>query len=208
MANIIRRRSASPISRVWRDADVDPLSTWDDLVSPRTLRRQIDQLFDDFFSSSALGPVGVTGGPFVPSLELTELGNEYVMKAELPGMTESDIQVEVDNNNCLTMRGEKKHETSESRGGYDYSERSYGQFTRTVQLPSGVDASKIEADFQNGVLELHVPKTEQAQANVRSIPIGKSRGETKQMGEATPKKSEGGDGSKAQGKREHQVGRQ
>jgi HSP20 family protein len=191
---------------VWRDVDVDPLSAWDDLVSPRMLRRQIDQLFDDFLSPGALPAVGLgSARTFVPSLELTESGNEYVMNAELPGMTENDIQVEVDDNNCLTIRGEKKSETSESRGGYDYSERSYGQFTRTVQLPSGVDASSIEAKFQNGVLELHVPKT--AAANVRSIPIGKGKVETKQMGDASaqqqPEQS-AGDGSKAKEKKQEQ----
>lgn len=198
MANLIRRRSASPLSRVWRD-DVDPLSTWDDILSPHTLRRQIDQLFEDFFSSSALGPVAGGGRSFVPTLELSESESEYVMNAELPGMTENDIQVEVDDQNCLTIRGEKKSETSESRGGREYSERSYGHFTRTVQLPNAVDASKIVANFENGVLELHVPKT--AQANVRSIPIGKSKGESKQVGEPIAQKSEG-NGSKVDDKRE------
>jgi HSP20 family protein len=198
MANLIRRRSASPISRVWRDVEPDPLSVWDDLLSPRTLRRQIDQLFDDFFSSSPVPAMGLgSARAFVPSLELTESGNEYVMNAELPGMTEKDIQLEVDDNNCLTIRGEKKSETSESRGGYDYSERSYGQFTRTVQLPSNTDASSIQASFENGVLELHVPKI--ASANVRSIPIGK--GESKQMGASTQEQEPGGNGSGPQEKK-------
>jgi HSP20 family protein len=149
MANILRRRD-----------------TADELMSPRMLQREIDRLFDDFF--------GLTGGPsqrsFVPQLELAERDGEYVMKAELPGLDERDVKLEVDDSNILTIRGEKKSELEETKSGYCYSERSYGQFVRSIQLPSTVDSSKIDASFKNGVLELRIPKSEKMKP--RNIPIG------------------------------------
>jgi HSP20 family protein len=164
MGNLIRKKSGMPLSRQRRSIE-DPFSSgfeeWSS--SPRALRR----LFDELLSASG----EETGVEFVPSLELSETDDDYVMKAELPGMTEDDVKVEVDEDNNLTIRGEKKCETKESRRGYEYSERSYGQFMRTIQMPNNVDASKIEASFKNGVLELHVPKTEKVRA--REIPIGK-----------------------------------
>jgi len=187
----------------------DPISTWEDMLTPRTLRREIDRLFEDFFSPTALA-----GGArqFVPTLEAAEADKEYVVRVELPGMTEGDVQVEIDEDNRLVIRGEKKSETSQTRGGFEYTERSFGQFTRVVQLPSGVDASKVDATFQNGVLELHVPKT--AQARARAIPIASSKAEPKKTEEEViaagkaeakePKKTEEviaprseGDGSRA-----------
>ena len=124
----------------------------------------IDRFFDDFFGGS-------TTRQFVPSLELSESGGEYVMRAELPGLDEKDVALEVDEQNILTIRGEKKSDVTGEEKGYRYSERSYGQFVRSVQLPSAVDTSKIDASFKNGVLELHIPKSEKAKP--KTIPIGK-----------------------------------
>lgn len=136
---------------------------------------EIDRLFEDFFGGS-----GSMTRQFVPSLELSESGGEYVMRAELPGLDEKDVTLEVDEQNILTIRGEKKSEvTAEEKGGYRYSERTYGQFVRAIQLPSAVDSSKIDANFKNGVLELRIPKSEKVKP--KTIPIGKKTEEqTKQ----------------------------
>jgi HSP20 family protein len=142
----------------------------DEFESPPTLRRRIERLFEGF--TGALGrPLARARAAFVPSLELTEREGEYVMKADLPGMREQDIDLRIDDDNVLTIRGERREEETKRVRGYEYSERTYGAFSRSVQLPSGIDASKVQADFRNGVLEIHIAKTEAARA--RKIPVSR-----------------------------------
>lgn len=132
-------------------------------------RREIDRLFEDFFSPSAMAGSSAMQ-QFVPRLEVTENDQGYLLRAELPGMAPEDVELNVDNN-VLTVSGEKKQERSEKgRGGYAYSEFSYGGFTRSLQLPPGTDPSKIQADFRNGVLEVQIPKSEAARP--RRIAVG------------------------------------
>jgi HSP20 family protein len=107
---------------------------------------------------------------FMPSVDFAEHDNECIMKVDLPGMREQDIDVRIDDNNVLTISGERRAEEKKKVRGYEYSERSYGKFSRSVSLPTGVDASKIEADFRNGVLEIHVQKTAEA-VRARKIPV-------------------------------------
>jgi len=157
-----------------------------DWFSPQTLRREIDELFEDFFSlaptSSLLsGGLGLGSG-FTPSVDVVERDDQLLMRVDLPGLSENDIRVEVDDDNVLTIRGEKTREESTEDRGYVCSEREYGSFVRAMQLPHGADASKIDAEFKNGVLELHIPKA--AQSRAREVQIGKHE-DTKQMsGEA------------------------
>jgi HSP20 family protein len=160
MANIQRRATESPLS---------------------SLRREIDQLFDDFFTAPLTG-IGASRAmqEFNPVLELSETEGEYVMAAELPGLDEKDVEVSIDEN-VLTIRGEKKREEKKEGKGYRYSERSYGSFMRSVQLPSGTDSEHVTADFNNGVLEIHVPKSEKAHA--RTVPIGKTEEKLEQKSE-------------------------
>jgi HSP20 family protein len=188
MANLIRKRSST----------IDPLSPWDDFMGQRSLRRELDRLFDDFFSTGASAPLGMVR-QFVPSLELNESNDAYQMKVELPGLSQDDVQVEIDEGNVLTIRGEKKKETQETRGGYEYSERSFGQFVRTVQLPNAVDAQKIRANFENGVLQLDIPKT--AAAQPRAIPIsgtGKGQAQSKTIETGSPPVQKGEKGPPSQ----------
>jgi HSP20 family protein len=159
MANLIRKRNASP-SSVWRDTD-------------------LTRLFEDLFTPSS------ATAAFVPSIELSESDSEYKISAELPGIGENDVDVQVDDNNVLTIRGEKKSEVHESRGGTDFSERSYGEFVRSIQLPPTIDPSRIEGRYENGVLELRVPKA--AETHARKIPIGKEKkDENVAVGENAP----------------------
>lgn len=146
---------------VWQEMD----RLFDEFAPPPTLRRRIARLFEDLTGARAPSRAGV----FVPSVDLTEHENEYVLKVDLPGMREQDIDVRIEDNNVLTISGERREEEKKRVRGYEYSERRYGRFSRSVTLPSNVETSKVEADFRNGVLEVHVPKTEAARA--RKIPI-------------------------------------
>lgn len=134
------------------------------------LRREIDRLFEDFFSMRS-GGGGEVGGlaTFVPRLEVREEDSDWRLRVELPGMRPEEVELSIDNN-VLTVRGERRREQSQNQRGYVYSESSYGTFTRSIQLPQGTDPQKVQADFHDGVLDIRVPKAEATRA--RRIQIG------------------------------------
>lgn len=147
-----------------------------------SLRREIDQIFDRFYepgwrwplsrSSLALGlpwPREMAGA-IAPAVDLAEKDKEYEITAELPGLDEKNIEVKV-SNGMLTIKGEKKEEKEEREKDYYLSERRYGSFVRSFQLPAGVDASKIEANFLKGVLTVKLPKTAEAMKSEKTIEV-------------------------------------
>ncbi len=142
------------------------------------LRRGIDQLFDDFFSGFPGTAQATELETFRPTVELSEGEHEYRVNVELPGLKPEEVEVSVDEG-MLKIRGEKKREEHKMRQGVEYSERTYGSFTRSIQLPRTVDASKINAQFENGVLAITIPKTEAAKP--RRIPLTHSQ-PSRQMG--------------------------
>jgi HSP20 family protein len=120
------------------------------------------EMFDDFFGRR-LRPwlMGGIGGVSVPAIDLYEEKDEVVAKAELPGIDKNDIQVSI-SDHLLTIKGEKKKEEEIKEANYYRSERSYGSFVRSVELPKEVDTAKARASFKNGVLEIRLPKSEEA----------------------------------------------
>jgi HSP20 family protein len=96
------------------------------------------------------------GGEWAPKVEVFEKDEHLFVRAELPGLTKDDVHVEV-TDEALVIRGEKKQEKREKREGFAYSECSYGSFYRAIPLPEGIDPSKAEAEFHNGVLEIRMP---------------------------------------------------
>ncbi|MBX9846947.1 MAG: Hsp20/alpha crystallin family protein [Xanthobacteraceae bacterium] len=146
------------------------------------LRREIDQLFEDFGLRSLRAPFGRAGidvEPFwrgeitwgkTPAVDFVDNENSYVVTAELPGLSEADVDVKyVDG--TLTIRGEKKEQKEEKKKDYYLAERRYGSFQRAFQVPNGVEADKIEAVFKNGVLTVTMPKTAEAAKNEKKIAI-------------------------------------
>jgi len=105
-----------------------------------------------------------------PNVEVFEKGGQFVVRAELPGMTKDEVKVEI-TENVLTMQGERKQEKKEEREGYCYSECSYGSFYRAIPLPEGVDASKATADFKQGVLEVIMPAAPRPETKARRLEI-------------------------------------
>ena len=125
-------------------------------------------LFNRFFENWDLIP-SMEGRTWWPLLDVNERENEFVIRAELPGMKSEDIQLTVQGN-VLTISGEKLEKTEEEKKGkYYHVERRYGSFRRDVTLPSSVDADKIEAGMENGVLTVTLPKTEQAKPKKISV---------------------------------------
>lgn len=155
------------------------------------LRRQIDHLFEDFDRFSPFGSMmgrnafnfgnmmepfgrGAAGGINMPAVDIVDQEQAILITAELPGMDEQNIELKLCNGN-LMLKGEKKSEREESGKGRYLSERSYGSFQRSFALPDSVDADKIEASFDRGVLTITLPKRPEAQQPEKSIEI--KRGE-------------------------------
>jgi HSP20 family protein len=126
-----------------------------------SLQREVDRLFEDFTRGfpSLIG----NGGPLMPKMDVTETDKEIEITAELPGLEEKDVQINVADN-LLTIRGEKKAEKEEKDKNYRLIERSYGSFERTLELPEGINADAIKASIAKGVLRVTVPKPAPAQA--------------------------------------------
>lgn len=122
------------------------------------LQQEIDRLFEGF----SQGFAGFPTRELMPSMDLSETDKEIEITAELPGLEEKDIQLNVADN-VLTIRGEKKNEREETKKDYHLVERSYGSFTRSVQLPAGVNADNIKAVMSKGVLKVTVLKPAPAQ---------------------------------------------
>jgi HSP20 family protein len=139
----------------------------------RTLRTEMDRLFDQFFRGFEVEPFekfGVGKEMFSPRVNVTEDETAVNVSAELPGIEEKDLEVFVEGD-TLTIKGEKKEEIEKKNGDYVYTERVYGSFRRVIPLPAEVKAEKIEAAFKKGVLNVTLPKAESAKANRRKIPV-------------------------------------
>ena len=146
------------------------------------LRREIDRLFEDTFGRD------VGRGGWVPPVDVREDNKEIVLEIELPGIKPEDVEVTAENG-VLTIRGEKQSRATEStEGRFHVVERSYGSFTRSFQLPNGVDERQIDAEFLDGVLAVHVPKAALAQA--RRIEIRNSGSQPAIQGKGAEQKSE------------------
>lgn len=127
----------------------------------------IDRVFDGFWRGLG-APAAAAAAGFVPRLDVVEREDEYLLTAELPGVEEKDFQLEV-HGNVLTLSGEKRAEHEQERKGWRWSERVFGSFRRSVQLPVEVASDKASASFRNGVLTVTIPKAEHAR--VRHIPV-------------------------------------
>jgi HSP20 family protein len=138
-----------------------------------SLQHQMNSLFDDFFSGFGMAPRGFSSAgfaAFIPVLDVKESDKEFVIRAELPGVEEKDIEVTV-TGDILTIQGEKKEEKEDKEKNYYYMERSYGSFRRSIPLAVETDANKAEASFKNGVLNIRIPKSQPAKVKGTKVPI-------------------------------------
>jgi HSP20 family protein len=138
-----------------------------------SLHRNIDRLFANAWNGDSMPSLlsaPWTTGNLVPNLDVVDDDKALRVSVELPGMTDKDVTVTVDNR-LLTIRGEKKEEKERKDKNLFRSERAYGSFRRTVELPADVDTTKIEAKFKDGVLTIDLPKTKEAQERVKQIPV-------------------------------------
>ena len=147
----------------------------DNLKFLDNFRREFDDIDRIFSSLSHFHGfptlAGITSPSFSPSLQIVEKKDHYVASVELPGLEEKDVEVTVDEDNILTIKGEKKAEKKESNDEYYVSEISYGAFRREIPLPQNIDQEKIQASFSKGVLLVTLPKIEQKQKERKKIAV-------------------------------------
>jgi len=142
----------------------------------RGFQREMNRLFDDFFSDFGLVPRWglaertADAAAFSPSVDVSETDKEVKLSAELPGLDDKDVGVEIDET-AVTIRGEKKEEQEEKGKNWFRRELSYGSFHRVIPLPAGVDTGKAKARFKKGVLSVTIPKKPEAQAGRKAIQI-------------------------------------
>jgi HSP20 family protein len=134
------------------------LRPWEQLSR---IEREMEEMFSPFSRWWPFGGLTERERAWMPPLDMVERKDELVLRADLPGLQEKDIEVSVAEG-TLTIRGERKEEHEEKEGQYYYAERSFGAFVRSVPLPAGVDAEQVKATFKNGVLEVHLPRTKEA----------------------------------------------
>ena len=138
------------------------------LVKPEPFTREIDRVFDAFFGQTD------QGRRWVPPMDLVEAEDHFLLKADLPGLAEGDVNLEVQDG-TLTISGERKAEHEQREKGWYRIERSFGSFSRSLTLPDGVDPDRIEAAFDHGVLEVRIPKPEERKP--RRIEISTTNGD-------------------------------
>jgi HSP20 family protein len=136
-----------------------------------SLHREMNRLFDDVFRGTPSQAPSIWGqsgesGMLMPQVDVSKTDKELKICAELPGVSENDVDVSLDDD-VLTIRGEKKFERKDEKENYHFVERSYGTFQRSLRLPYSVDPEQVQARFENGVLNVTVPKTKQQERSRR-----------------------------------------
>jgi HSP20 family protein len=150
------------------------LVRWDTGREVDTLQTEMNGVFDAFFGNRPGN--GGTARRWVPAMDLVEDKNDLVLRADLPGLSEDDVDIEV-KDGVLTISGERKTEEKKEEEGYYRVERAFGRFSRSLTLPDGIDPEQVKAKFDNGVLEVRIPKPEERKPHRVSIGKGSVEGE-------------------------------
>jgi HSP20 family protein len=139
------------------------------LIKPEPFSQEVNRLFNTLFDISDTSAVQ----RWVPAMDLTEADDHFVLRADLPGLGEDDVSIEIQDD-TLTISGERKTEHEERKRGWYRVERSFGRFSRSLSLPEGVDADAVSAEFDKGVLEVRIPKPEERKPRRVAIKAGES----------------------------------
>ena len=141
------------------------------VVNPQPFSRDVDRLFDAFFGGER------EARRWVPHMDLVEAEDHFVLKADLPGLDEGDVSIEVQDG-TLTISGEREAEHESRERGWYRIERAFGSFSRSLTLPDRVDSDGISANFDRGVLEVRIPKPEEHKPRRVEIKAGGKNGGT------------------------------
>jgi HSP20 family protein len=147
------------------------LVRWEPVRELSSLQSEMNRLFNTFFDTPTAGNGGARR--WLPAMDVVETDEHFVLTADLPGLTEDDVNIEVEEN-VLTVSGERKAAHEDKREGFVRVERSYGAFRRSLTLPKGVDAEAVSASFDKGVLEIRIPKPEERKPRKVAIQVGEA----------------------------------
>jgi HSP20 family protein len=150
------------------------LIRWEPARELSTLQSEMNRLFSTFFDSPTSLGDGNGGSParrWVPAMDLVETEEQFVLRADLPGLDAGDVQIEIEDG-VLTVSGERREQHEIKKDGFYRLERQSGAFRRSLTLPRGVDASAITAGFDKGVLEVRIPKPEEAKPRRVEVTVG------------------------------------
>jgi HSP20 family protein len=161
------------------------LIRWEPVTELNTLQNEMNRLFNTFFDQP--GPTsrgGLPGRRWIPAMDLVETGDQYVLRADLPGLSDEDVSIQLQDN-VLTISGERKTEHETQQEGYYRLERAFGGFSRSLTLPEGVNPDAVQAHFDRGVLEVRIPKPEQKKPRQVQITLGtQAAADSKTIGSA------------------------
>jgi HSP20 family protein len=151
------------------------LVRWEPAREISSLQQEMNRLFSTFFDAPGAS-AGAAPRRWVPAMDLVETDDHFVLRADLPGVSEADVDLSLEEN-VLTLKGERKVEHEAKGEGFYRLERSAGAFSRSLTLPEGVDGDAITATFDKGVLEVRIPKPEQRKPRRLQITVGDTPGE-------------------------------
>jgi HSP20 family protein len=149
---------------------------WEPVTELNTIQNEMNRLFNTFFdepNQTARGTSNGTMRRWLPPMDLVETTDHYVLRADLPGLSDRDVNVQLEDN-VLTLSGKRKTEHEDQQEGYYRLERASGAFSRSLTLPDGVDPNGLQAHFERGVLEISIPKPEQRKPRKVAISIADS----------------------------------
>ncbi len=149
---------------------VRDLMRWDPFREISSLREEVDRLFDAFFGRQAEKMLRKREAFWVPAVDIEETENEFIVKAELPGLKKDEVKLSI-SEDTLTISGERKMEKEEKGKTYHRVEMNYGKFERTIRFPTEVVPDKAKASYKDGILTITVPKSEKAKGKEIEIEI-------------------------------------
>jgi HSP20 family protein len=146
-----------------------PIVRWEPLRELSSLQGEMNRLFNTVFDAPSGAGASTTMRRWMPAMDLVEGDDHFVLRADLPGLSEDDVKIELEDG-TLTVSGERKAEHPSRSEGFVRVERAFGSFSRSLSLPKGTDPEGVSADFDRGVLEIRIPKPEERKP--RRVEIG------------------------------------
>ncbi|MHB1810474.1 MAG: Hsp20/alpha crystallin family protein [Solirubrobacteraceae bacterium] len=148
------------------------LIRWEPTREIESLQQEVNRLFGSFFDVESGGRQAATGARrWLPAVDLVEEDDHYVLHADLPGVKPEDVSVELQDD-VLTISGNREASSRSEQNGVHRRERAHGAFSRTLTLPAGIDPDSIAASFEQGVLEVRIPKPQEQKPHRVSIQVG------------------------------------
>ena len=147
------------------------LVRWEPARELHSIQHEVNRLFGTLFDAPITARAGAASRSWIPAMDLVEEKDEYVLHADLPGLSEKDVKIELEDN-VLSISGTRRSEQENRKEGYYRVERATGSFSRSLTLPEGVDPESIRAQFENGVLEVRIPKPEERKRRRVEIGVG------------------------------------